>query len=284
MPNIAESLEAAANALQSAEIAEARREASSLLCFALQKNRAFLIAHPEYELQSREMGYFQSIVNRRANREPFHHITGVKEFYGLEFQVSPDVLIPRPETEMLVARGIEILREINKPTFCEVGIGSGCIAVSLLHHVEKATAVGLEISEAAIVIAHRNAKFNGVSGRLKVLRSDVFSGLGEERFDLIVSNPPYIPIEDIGRLQPEVKDFEPLIALSDGAEGLSIIEKIIRQSPVFLKSGGSLVLEIGVNQAESIVAMFDLKLWENIYIVPDFHKIPRMVCATLILR
>jgi release factor glutamine methyltransferase len=281
MSNIAESLNKAAAVLLSAKIVDPRREVASLLCFALGKDRAFLIAHPEYELNRDEAELFGSIVKRRANREPFHHITGVKEFYGLDFIVSPDVLIPRPETEMLVAQSIQILGEVERPLFCEIGVGSGCIAISILHHVLPAIAVGLDISEAAVAIASRNATNHDVQERLSLFHSDIFSGLKSKSFDLIVSNPPYIPVEDIAGLQPEVKDFEPHLALTDGAGGLSVIEKIVIESPRFLKSGSLLVMEIGIGQAGAVRAMFDPDLWRSVEIIPDFQAIPRMVCAVL---
>ena len=284
MSNIAESLELASIILSAAEIVDSRREASSLLCLALGKDRSFLIAHPEYVLKADEAAFFHSIVKRRSDREPFHHITGVKEFYGLDFQVSPDVLIPRPETEMLVARSIEILTAKEGSSFCEVGVGSGCIAIAVLHHLPHASAVGLDISETAIAIARRNAEHHRVLDRLRLLRSDIFNGLGHEPFDLIVSNPPYIPFEDIAGLQREVRDFEPHLALTDGGNGLSVIEKISQQSPAYLKPHGYLLFEIGIDQVEDVNAMFDPKIWTNVEIVPDFQGIPRMVCAGPILQ
>ncbi len=283
MSNIAESLVKAAAALKSAKIENPRREAASLLCFAIGKDRTFLIAHPEYGLKADEAGFFHSIVKRRADREPFHHITGIKEFYGLDFHVSPDVLIPRPETEMLVAKSIEILTAKEGASFCEVGVGSGCIAISVLCHLPDATAVGVDVSERAIAVARRNAEHHHVMDRVQLLLSDVFSGMGQERIDLIVSNPPYIPIEDIAGLQPEVRDFEPHLALTDGGTGLSVIEKIIQQSPAHLKPHGYLLFEIGINQSEAVIAMFDPKIWTNVDFVSDFQGIPRMVCAELIL-
>ena len=284
MMNIAESLIKAEAALKSAKIENPWREAASLLCFAIGKDRTFLIAHPEYELQSEQNNLFTSIIKRRADREPFHHITGVKEFYGLDFEVSPDVLIPRPETEMLVAGSIEILAAIEGASFCEVGVGSGSIAISVLHHLPQASAVGLDISEAAIAVARRNAERHNVLDRLELLLSDVFSGLGQPRFELIVSNPPYVPVEEIGSLQREVRDFEPHLALTDGGNGLSIIEKIIQRSPFYLKPQGHLVLEIGINQSDAVTAMFDPEIWTNVDIVADFQGIPRMVVAGPILQ
>jgi release factor glutamine methyltransferase len=282
MATIAESLETAGAALTAAEIPDARLEASSLLRFATGKDRAFLIAHPEYELNSLEAETFRSAINRRATREPFHYIAGIKEFYGLEFVVTPDVLIPRPETEMLAAKCIEILENRESPAFCEIGVGSGCIAVSILYNIAAARAVGLDISTAALDIARRNAERNGVTERLKLLRSDIFDGLDASLFDLIVSNPPYIPAGDLDTLQPEVKDFEPRMALTDGGSGLAVLEDIIADAPKFLRSGGSLVLEIGIGQADAVRAMFDHETWADVHIFPDFHDIPRMVLAEIL--
>lgn len=281
MPDVTSSLNRAATELRSAEITDPLREATSLLCFALGKDRTFLITHSEYKLNRTEAALFGSMVKRRAGREPFHHITGSKEFYGLDFVVSPDVLIPRPETEMLVAKSIQVLGGMKNPVFCEVGVGSGCIAISILHHVQSATAVGLDISEAAVAIASRNAANHEVQERLSLFRSDIFSGVKRQRFDLIVSNPPYIPLEEIAGLQPEVKDFEPRNALTDGGTGLTVIEKIIMESPRFLKSGSPLVIEIGIGQAGAIRTMFDSDHWRSVEIFPDFQSIPRMVWGIL---
>jgi len=279
MPNIAESLKKAASALDSAKIDSPRREAVSLLCFALGRERAFLIAHPEYKLSLDEASSFGSIVRRRTRREPYHHITGVKEFYGLDFIVSPDVLIPRPETEMLVENSIDLMRKKAEPFFCEVGVGSGCVAVSILDALPRSSAVGLEISKAAIEIASENSVMHGVSDRFEIRHSDIFSALKSEKFDLIVSNPPYIPADDLKSLQPEVKDFEPRIALTDGGDGLSIIKTIVRQSPKFLRSGGNLLIEIGIGQAENVLAFIDERWWKKVEILDDFREIPRMVYA-----
>jgi release factor glutamine methyltransferase len=284
MVNITESLDHAAAVLDSAGIDDPRREAVSLLSFALGKDRAFLIAHPEYSLDGGEAELFDQIIKRRASREPFHHIVGVKEFYGLDFKISADVLIPRPETEMLAARSIEILAGKDGPTFCEVGVGSGCIAISVLHNLGAARAVGLEKSSSSLAIARLNAERHGVTERFRLVPSDVFSAIDNERFDLIVSNPPYIPAKDVAGLQPEVREYEPHSALTDGADGLSIIEELVNRSPAFLKPGGHLVLEIGVNQAEAVKAMFGVLDWENVEFVSDFQGIPRMAVARLAIE
>jgi release factor glutamine methyltransferase len=278
--NIAENIRTAARILQESAVVEPRREANSLLAFALQKDKTFLIAHPEYVLSREEETRFRELLQRRARREPFQHITGRQEFYGLDFVVSRDVLIPRPETELIVENAVGILKNKENPAFCEVGVGSGCISVSILHEIKTATATGFDVSEKAIEIAQLNAESNGVANRLKLEISDVFSNLRNEIFDLIVSNPPYIPRQDIEALQPEVRNFDPLTALTDGSgDGLSIIEKIIRESPEFLKSGGFLLLEIGFNQAAKVREMFRAETWQSVEILPDLQGIPRMVRA-----
>ncbi len=279
MSNIAEKLRDANEILQSSGITEPRREANSLLALALEKDKTFLIAHPEYELSGTEERRFQDFLERRANREPFQYIAGRQEFYGLDFAVTKDVLIPRPETESIVEAAIEILQAKGSSTFCEVGIGSGCIAVSILHQVETASAFGLDVSPQALEIAAKNAATHKVLNRLELKISNVFGVLKDEKFDLIVSNPPYIPGADIENLQAEVRDFEPIIALTDGKDGLSIIEKIIVEAPGFLNENGFLLMEIGFGQADKAREMFRLKIWREVSILPDLQGIPRTIKA-----
>ena len=281
MPNIFEILKHATEILQKSGIAAARREANSLLAFALEKDKTFLIAHAEYALSVEENTRFLEFIKRRARREPLQYITGRQEFYGLDFEVTPDVLIPRPETELIVENACQILREKENPFFCEVGVGSGCIAVSILHEVNAARAVGLDVSEKALQIARRNAEKNNVSERLELKISDVFSILESGQFDLIVSNPPYIAGEDFAGLQAEVRDFEPRFALTDGRDGFSIIEKIVNDAPKFLKPGGFLLVEIGFNQAAQVRRMFSPEVWREIHILPDLQGIPRTVKARI---
>ncbi len=280
MPNISETLEQATEILQVSGIVEARREAKSLLAFVLDKNRTFLVAHSEYELSAEEKTQFQTVLERRATREPFQYIVGRQEFCGLNFTVTKDVLIPRPETEMIVEAASEILKENAR--FCEVGIGSGCISVSILHRVKTASAIGLDISKRALTVAEGNAKTHRVLERLELKLSNVFDNLQnekDEKFDLIVSNPPYISSEEMKALQREVRNFEPHIALTDEKDGLSIVEKIIDDAPNFLKADGFLLMEIGFNQAIKVQEMFDKTIWREIEILPDLQRILRMVKA-----
>lgn len=279
MATIAENLSEAAEMLEASGVEEARRQAVLLMSFAIGRDRTFLIAHPEYRLTGEEESRFSAAVERRAAREPLQYITGRQEFYGLEFEVSPGVLIPRPETEMIVEAAVEFLSPKREPRFCEVGIGSGCIAVSILRNVPAASAVGLDISPTALEIAERNAEKHGVAGRIDFRRSDVFEAAGEERFDLIASNPPYVPRADLGGLQEEVRDFEPAGALTDGGDGLSIIRRIVAGSPERLVANGMLLMEIGFSQSAAVREMFDTELWEELDILPDLQGIPRMVKA-----
>ncbi|MCD9186676.1 MAG: peptide chain release factor N(5)-glutamine methyltransferase [Pyrinomonadaceae bacterium] len=272
---VSENLKKASEILQESGVVDARRNANTLLGFLLRKDRAFLIAHDDYQLTEAEQKHFDEIIERRAKREPLQHITGKQEFFGLEFEVNRDVLIPRPETELIVENAIEILKAKENPRFCEVGVGSGCISVSILHTLENTSATGLDISEKALRTAKRNAEKHRVSERFDLQISDVFEVLKDQRFDLIVSNPPYISSDEIKDLQTEVKNFEPLNALTDGADGFSIIEKIIENAPRFLSSNGFLVMEIGFGQSERVGAMIDRKIWCEPEFLHDLQGIPR---------
>ncbi len=281
MANISETLTNAAELLEKNGISQPRREANSLLAFALKKDRTFLIAHSEYELTTEENIHFQTILTRRASREPFQYITGRQEFYGLDFKVTPDVLIPRPETELPVEIAIEVLKSHENPRFCEIGVGSGCISIAILHELKNASGIGLDISENALIIAAENAGNNSVADRFELKKSDVFAELFNEKFDLIVSNPPYISAEEMKTLQREVVEYEPRNALTDEDDGYSIIKKIIAGAPQFLESGGILLLEIGYGQDIRLRQMFDEEIWRDLHIFTDLQNIPRTVSAKL---
>ncbi len=282
MSSIAESLSNAETILKSSGIAEPRREAMSLLMLATRKDKTFVYSRPEYLLTPDEVTVLDSYLERRSQREPLQYISGVQEFYGLEFEVTPDVLIPRPETEMVVEHAIEIIRTSGIESFCDVGTGSGCIAVSILHEVRFVTGTGLDVSRNALKVAAGNAQKHDVSVRLKLLKSDLFSGLANEKFGLVVSNPPYVPVRDVRDLQAEVRDFEPHLALTDSSDGLSIIRRIVRDAPMHLSEQGHLLLEIGFDQSEKVAAMFDPGLWQEPELFPDLQGIPRLVSTQLI--
>ena len=274
--SIAKALREAAQALDHAGIADAWREASSLLTHVTSRDRTFLISHAEDLLDDRELRDFAAAISRRAVGEPAQYITGVQDFYGRSFRVTPDVLIPRPETELLVEAALRVMKENAR--VCDVGTGSGCIAVTLLCERADAHAVGLDISEAALVVARENASKYGVEKRISLRASDCFSALDRntDQFDVIVSNPPYVSAKAVPGLQREVRDHEPLVALTPGADGLSVIRRLLLDGPTFLKPKGNLLLEIGFDQAETLTALVDTSGWTLKDILPDLQGIPRI--------
>jgi len=266
----------ATGTLQKAEISEPRMEAVSLLMHALNVDRAFVIAHPEHELRETDALRFREFVRRRASREPLQYITGFQEFFNLRFEVTPGVLIPRPETELIVEAALDLMRSSDAPLIADVGTGSGCIAISLLHEMTSAHAIGIDVSSSALVVARRNAERHAVSARFALVNGDGLSAFPEkESFSAIISNPPYIPAKEIDTLQPEVRDYEPLSALVAGDDGLSHIRVLVSDASHRLQTGGFLIFEIGIDQSEAIQALIDLTIWDVVEIKNDLRQIPR---------
>ncbi|HEV3470021.1 MAG TPA: peptide chain release factor N(5)-glutamine methyltransferase [Pyrinomonadaceae bacterium] len=281
---VVEALGEAAETLRAAGVAESRREAGSLLAHVTGLDRTRLLTHPEDRLAPESLTEFRRAVARRAAGEPLQYVTGRQDFYGLEFEVTPDVLIPRPETELLVEAALELLREAPAPLVCDVGTGSGCIAVALLVARPGARAVALDISPAALAVAARNAARHGVAPRLTPLVSDCFEALGagpEIRFDIIVSNPPYVAERDLAGLQREVREHEPRVALTPGGDGLSVIRRLVAESPRLLVPGGHLLFEIGFDQHERVRSLVDPSVWSLLDIHRDLQGIPRTVALRL---
>lgn len=279
MMDIRTAIEKAEADLLAAGVEEPRREAALLLALSIKRDRTFIFAHPEYNLTSDEQTRYLEYVARRSGREPFHYISGIKEFYGLDFEVGPGVLIPRPETELLVDAAIAIAVEISPPRILEIGVGSGCISVAILKNVPQATAVAVDISEVALAISSRNAERHSVSDRLELLQGDVYSSV-VGRFDLIVSNPPYIPETDKPALEPEVRSFEPSEALYSGADGLGVVRRIIDEAPEYLNIGGSIFIEIGLGQADIVRTYFAQDVWKPPRLIRDLQGIERIaVCS-----
>lgn len=276
--NIGDALQTAAELLRASAVVEPMREARSLLAFVLQRDQSLLIAHPEYELTADRKLLFQSCVRRRARHEPFQYITGRQEFYGFDFLVTPDVLIPRPETETLVEEAIEQIGKADAPQICEIGVGSGCISIAILKNVPEARGIGVDISDAALAIARRNAEMHCVINRLTLQNGDIFDGI-TDAFDLIVSNPPYVPAKDIASLQAEVRDFEPHTALDGGDNGLDIVERIINEATERLKPEGCLLMEIGFDQSPRVRDLFDQALWAEPQFLSDLQGFPRIAKA-----
>lgn len=277
--SIAEAVLEGANKLRRAGVPDARREAGSLLAYVLGRDRSFILGHAADELTPEELESFLENLEMRARGKPLQYITGHQEFYGLDFEVTSDVLIPRPETEVLVEAALKMLEGIGSPSICDVGTGSGCIAITLVHNHPNARALAIDVSPVALEIARRNAALHAVSDRITFVQSDCFAAVEqpETLFDLIVSNPPYVAESALEGLQREVRDFEPRVALEAGGDGLSIIRRLLTESEVLVKPGGHLLFEIGFDQHESVEQLIDRDVWKLIDIHQDLQGIPRTV-------
>ena len=254
-----------------------RRDAELLLLRLIERDRAFLLTHPDLLLTTDQTAQYESWLRRRALHEPIQYILGEQEFFGLTFAVTPDVLIPRPETEHLVEALLACVPHDRPLRIADVGTGSGAIAVALSYALPEAQVTGLDISEAALAIAKRNAETHHVAGRMRFLTSDVLSAVASERFDAIVSNPPYVAEADRASLEPQVRDYEPSGALFAGTSGLDVYERLIPEAHAALEPGGWLLTEIGQGQRDALTQL--LSGWNNVGFIDDLQGIPRVACA-----
>jgi release factor glutamine methyltransferase len=294
MTTLDQSLRAGIEALASAGIGSPRLTAETLLMFTLGRDRAHLLAHPERVLTEDEASRFDAALTQRVRGVPAQYITGHQEFWGMDLLVSPAVLIPRPETEHLVEAVLHLARAfrsqcsfspgvappgVPSPCIVDVGTGSGCVALALAKELPHAEIHALDISPAALEIARSNAERHGLLERVRFQESDLLGAfsLDTARFDLVVSNPPYVSETDRHSLQPEVRDFEPHAALFAGPSGLDVIERLIPQAQRALKCEGWLVMEIGQGQQEPVDAV--LSKWNHRAFVKDLQGIPRIVQA-----
>ncbi|CAN5862169.1 peptide chain release factor N(5)-glutamine methyltransferase [soil metagenome] len=278
--SIAEAIREAAQTLRQGGVPDSRREAGSLLQHVIRCDRTFVITHAEDLITLEEQQCFRDCVARRIEGEPLQYITGRQAFFGLNFEITNSVLIPRPESELLVESALQLVdRGPAAPFVCDVGTGSGCIAVALLHEIQTATAVGIDLSIEAIQVARRNALRHSVAARVSFLVSDCLSalGVGKPVFDLMVSNPPYVASSALAGLQREVRDHEPRLALSAGVDGLAMIRRLLVDSGVFVKARGHLLIEIGFDQAGAVERLIDRTTWKFLEIHKDLQGIPRVV-------
>ena len=282
MPSsIAETILQGAHQLRNAGVPEARRDAGSLLAFVLGRDRSFILTHAEDAVAAEQAERFREFIERRGKGEPLQYITANQEFFGLDFEVTKDVLIPRPETELLIETALKLLDPSADSFICDVGTGSGCIVITLMRQLKEACAVAIDISPDAVAVARRNAVRHSVNDRIDFVISDCFGALtlreSRASFDLIVSNPPYCEEDAMADLQREVRDFEPRNALAAGADGLDVVRRLLHEAPEFLKPGGYFLFEIGFNQAAAVRQLLDPKIWRLIDIYEDLQGIPRTV-------
>jgi release factor glutamine methyltransferase len=253
----------------------ARRDAELLLMRVLGCDRAYLLTHPETRLSADRATQYENWLSRRARHEPVQYIVGEQEFFGLKFRVTPDVLIPRPETEHLVEAALARTDRDASVRIADIGTGSGAIAVALAHALPRARVTALDISTAALAVARGNAEMNGVNDRLRFVESDLVAAVAGEQFDMIVSNPPYVGESE--ELEPQVRDYEPASALFAGPDGLDAYRRLIPQAQAALRPGGWLLLEIGHGQRNTLARL--LEGWGNVSFIADLQGIPRVACA-----
>jgi release factor glutamine methyltransferase len=259
-----------------------RLDTEVMLANVLACDRVRLYTHFDEVVAEECRGRFRELVRRRALGAPVAYLVGRKEFYSLSFSVSSAVLIPRPDSEFVVVEFLEVARNFESPRVVDVGTGSGCLAIACAHHQPTARFIATDISEQALEVARRNAGELGVADRIEFRSGDQLEPVAHEGpFDAIISNPPYIPTEDLERLEPGVRDYEPLIALDGGKGGLAAVGGLIDGSIHLLRPGGHLILEIGDAQEQPVRSMIEAhaeyRLAPTIY---DHSKHPRVVRAT----
>jgi release factor glutamine methyltransferase len=305
--------------LRAARVPSHTLAAELLLLHVLGRDRTWIYAHPEEEISSSDVQRFLELIARRSSGEPTQHLTGKQEFWGLEFEVTPDVLIPRPETEHVIEVALDRLavREIRagrKQTFsgeglqiADVGTGSGCIAIALAKELPGATIYATDISKAALAVARHNAARHSASGQIHFLESNLLERVStvgaryivplqdkaksvaeheapvtshqSPLLDLIASNPPYIGRREAATLMGEVRDHEPEVALYGGEEGYELYAGLIAQAGARLKPGGILVLELGHNSLPAVQPLLDAPFWTNVSVTNDLAGIPRVIAA-----
>lgn len=275
-----QALASAVDRLESSDVGSPRLNAEVLLMFVLGVNRAYLYARPERDLTAEEVSRYDEVLAHRAAGMPSQYITGHQEFWGLDFIVSPAVLIPRPETEHLVETVLEMGRDIPHPKIVDVGTGSGCIALALAHELKGAEVYAIDFSPDALEIARANAVRMQLDRRVQFLQSNVLEALiNTSDFDFVVSNPPYVGFDEADKVQKSVRDFEPRMAVFAGEQGLDVIGPLVEQAQQVLKPGGWLALEIGYSMRDAVLSLLSATMWEDVRVVPDLQGIPRVVAA-----
>jgi release factor glutamine methyltransferase len=265
-------------------VARARRDAEALLLLALRNDapgatRAWLIAHDKRTVSANVAAALSGLVARRLAGEPMQYISGEAEFYRMPFLVNRHVLIPRPETEHLVETVVELAPLFRKPRIVDVGTGSGAIAISVRHEWPDAVVTATEISEPALALARQNAARLGFANRVRFLEGDLLDPVAGETFDIVASNPPYVPENDRATLSVEVRDYEPALALFAGEDGLAVYRRLVPAAFAALAPGGFLALEIGFEQELAIGALLAASRFTQIEFSADLQGIPRVASA-----
>jgi release factor glutamine methyltransferase len=280
-----QALRAAIDKLSSAGVGSPRLNAETLLMFILSRDRAYLYAHPEFELSERDLFRYERVLAERATGVPAQYITGHQEFWGMDFAVSPAVLVPRPETEHVIETVLRLAKDRGMESVLrvvDVGTGSGCIALALARELPRAQIDATEVSSPALEIARANAARLQLDGRVNFHQADLLNDLPEGAFDIVVSNPPYVGESEEDQVQLEVRKFEPRLAVFAGPRGVEVIGRLIPAAHAALKPGGWLIMEISGTIVELVKAL--LTGWARVTVSNDLQGIPRVVAAQKILR
>lgn len=277
--NIENAIKYAYQELGKNKISSALLDSELLLSKVIKKDRKFILLNFDKELSQSEQVVFKDLILKRSKGKPLAYLTGSKSFWKYDFKINEKVLIPRPDSELIIEQVLRIYKSNNNLNFLEVGIGSGCISLSILKEKKFFLATGIDLSQDCIKISRYNANKLGVSNRLKLIKSDV-DNLNFRKYDLIISNPPYIKKLDLRKLDKEVKDFEPKLALDGGIEGLSVIRKVIMKSSKLIRTHGKLILEIGHDQRERVKKMLNENNFYVNRVLKDLAKNDRCIIST----
>jgi release factor glutamine methyltransferase len=267
--------------LKKNDIESALLDSELLLSKAIDKSREFIILNSKYDIDEEDYLYYKELINERSKGKPIAYITGKKSFWKYEFEINNKVLIPRPDTEIVIEQVLNIYKKKNKINFLDIGFGSGCIMLSILKEREDFKATGIDVNKHALSICNINAYKLGVKNRVKLFKSDIdkFS-LG--KYDLIISNPPYIKKLELKYLGRDVISFEPKLALDGGLDGISEIRKIIKKSSELIKNGGKLILEIAFNQKKEVKELLRNNGFYINSVIKDLAKNDRCIISTKI--
>jgi release factor glutamine methyltransferase len=271
------------NKLKKNNIKSALLDSEILLSEAINKSREFIILNSKIDINKKEYNYFKEMVDQRSKGKPIAYLTGKKFFWKNEFFIREKVLIPRPDTEIVVEQVLKIYKNKDKINFLDIGFGSGCILLSILKEKKNFIATGIDISNDALKVCKINAYRLGVKNRVKLFKSDI-DKFSKGQYDLIISNPPYIKKIDLKYLEKDVINFEPKLALDGGLDGTSEIRKIIRKSSDLIKNGGKLILEIAFNQKEEVKRLLKNNSFYINSIVKDLANNDRCIISTKVKK
>ena len=277
--NIFEAIKKGDAILREIGIKSHKIDSEILMSRVIKKNRADIILNSKTELSQKDYNLYENLIIQRSKQKPIAYLTGKKEFWKYEFSVTKDVLIPRPDTEIIVEKTLKLTKNKNKLKVLEIGIGSGCILLSILKERKNFYGTGIDISKKTIEICEINCKNLGLSSRVKLLKTDI-DNFRYGKYDLIISNPPYIKKFDLKYLEKEVSFYEPKPALDGGLDGLSELKKVILNSSKLIKRNGKLVLEIAFDQAESVKSILKQNEFYINEIIKDLSKKNRCIIST----